>query len=38
MVQLIQRNIELIRYKLFSDDLLLELVNVVYGGRTIAPF
>nr|WP_262382731.1 DUF5655 domain-containing protein [Pseudomonas mandelii] len=29
-VQLIQRNIELIRYKLFADDLLLfELVNVV---------
>ncbi|WP_285373189.1 DUF5655 domain-containing protein [Pseudomonas sp. lyk4-TYG-107] len=33
-VQLIQRNIELIRYKLFADDLLLlELVNSVSAGE-----
>jgi hypothetical protein len=37
-VQLIQRNIELIRYKLFTDDLLLELVNVVCGGRIHCTF
>lgn len=36
-VQLIQRNIELIRYKLFADDLLLlELVNAVSTGNTSA--
>lgn len=36
-VQLIQRNIELIRYKLFGDDLLLlELVNVVSMADTSA--
>lgn len=36
-VQLIQRNIELIRYKLFGDDLLLlELVNVVSVADTSA--
>ena len=37
-VQLIQRNIELIRYKLFADDLLLlELVNAVSVTDTTAP-
>ncbi|MFW9082704.1 DUF5655 domain-containing protein [Pseudomonas sp. P2757] len=36
-VQLIQRNIELIRYKLFADDLLLlELVNAVSTGNASA--
>lgn len=36
-VQLIQRNIELIRYKLFADDLLLlELVNAVSVADTSA--
>lgn len=35
-VQLIQRNIELIRYKLFGDDLLLlELVNSVSAASTL---
>lgn len=35
-VQLIQRNIELVRYKLFGDDLLLlELVNAVSVAKTV---